>query len=49
MGAAKKAMDKTPRTKAIPTIIFILLLIICHLRSFAHKKAMVFVWFRCLV
>jgi len=38
MGAARKTIDNTPRTKAIPAIIFILLSITRHLRSFAYKK-----------
>jgi len=49
MGAAKKAMDKMPRTNAIPVTIFILLSITSHLRSFSQNKTMVFVWFRCSV
>ena len=43
MGAARKAMDKTPRTKAIPTIIFVLLLITCHLHFLLRRKP----WFSC--
>jgi len=49
MGVAKNAIDNTPRTNAIPAIIFIFLFITSHPRSFAQKKIMVFVWFRWLV
>jgi hypothetical protein len=43
MGAARKAMDKTPRTKAIPAIIFILLAIFVTSVLLITRKP----WFSC--